>query len=78
MSSRTSLASPTDDDKIVSQPRRRPTAVRYAVIGLKFVLGQWQILGIGIAVLLAYLFPDVGRRGGVIESQYCFHLASDG
>jgi hypothetical protein len=78
MSSRTSIASPTDDDKIVTQPRRRPTVVRYAVIGLKFVLAQWQILGIGIAVLLAYLFPDVGRRGGVIESQYCFHLANDG
>ena len=46
-------------------------------MGLKFLLAQWQILGIGIAVLLAYLFPDVGRRGGVVESQYWFHIAND-
>lgn len=37
---------------------------------LKFLLGQWQTLGIGVAVLLAWLFPDVGRKGGVVHSQY--------
>jgi solute carrier family 10 (sodium/bile acid cotransporter), member 7 len=49
--------------------RRRPTALRWAVVVLKFLLSQWQVIGIGIAVLLAWLFPNVGRRGGVIESQ---------
>jgi solute carrier family 10 (sodium/bile acid cotransporter), member 7 len=50
--------------------RRRPTAVRLSVAVFKFILSQWQVLGIGIAVLLAYLFPNVARRGGIIESQY--------
>lgn len=55
-----------------TQPRLRPLAVRWSLIPLKFLLSQWQILGIGIAVLLAWLFPNIGRRGGVIESQYDF------
>ena len=50
--------------------RRRPPAIRLSVVLLKFILAQWQVLGIGIAVLLAYLFPNVARRGGIIESQY--------
>jgi hypothetical protein len=70
MSCQASIASPADDEKVATPQRRRPKVARYAVIVLKFLLSQWQILGIGIAVLLAYLFPDVGRRGGVIESQY--------
>jgi hypothetical protein len=50
--------------------RRRPTVWGWIVVVLKFLLSQWQIIGIGIAVLLAYLFPNVGRKGGVIKSQY--------
>ena len=53
-----------------SAPRRRPLVFRCAVSFVKALLSQWQILGIGIAALLAYLFPNFGRRGGVIESQY--------
>jgi sodium/bile acid cotransporter 7 len=49
--------------------RERPIAVRWTIVLLKFLLSQWQVLGIGIAVILAWLFPNVGRRGGVIESQ---------
>ena len=49
--------------------RRLPTAVRYVVIGIKFLLAQWQVLGIGVAVLLAWAFPNIGRRGGSIQSQ---------
>lgn len=43
---------------------------RWSIFFLKFLLSQWQILGIGFAILFAYLFPDVGRKGGVIKSQY--------
>ena len=53
-----------------SAPRRRPLVFQWIVVLVKVVLLQWQVLGIGIAVLLAYLFPNIGRRGGVIESQY--------
>jgi hypothetical protein len=42
---------------------------RWVVIILKFLLVQWQIIGIGVAVVFAWAFPNVGRRGGTIESQ---------
>jgi solute carrier family 10 (sodium/bile acid cotransporter), member 7 len=50
--------------------RERPMAVRWTIMVLKFLLSQWQVLGIGVAVIFAWLFPNVGRKGGVIESQY--------
>lgn len=49
--------------------RQRPIVLRWTIVVLKFLLSQWQVLGIGIAVIFAWLFPNVGRRGGVIESQ---------
>ena len=55
-----------------SLSRQRPLAIRWILVILKFLLSQWQTLGIGFAVLLAWLFPDVGRKGGIIESQYVF------
>ncbi len=50
--------------------RERPTVLRWTIVVLKFLLSQWQVLGIGVAVILAWLFPNIGRKGGVIESQY--------
>jgi solute carrier family 10 (sodium/bile acid cotransporter), member 7 len=76
MSRPSSIISPTEEK--LSTPRRRPRALRWLVIVLKFLLGQWQIIGIGIAVVFAYLFPDVGRRGGVIESQYTISYGAIG
>jgi solute carrier family 10 (sodium/bile acid cotransporter), member 7 len=35
-----------------------------------FILSQWLIIGMGIACLLAYLFPNVAKHGGIIKSQY--------
>ncbi|OJJ65217.1 hypothetical protein ASPSYDRAFT_98858, partial [Aspergillus sydowii CBS 593.65] len=34
------------------------------------ILHQWLIFGIGLACLLAYLFPNVAKHGGVIRSEY--------
>ena len=31
---------------------------------------QWFILALGVAILMAYLTPEVGRRGGWIRSEY--------
>ncbi|KAL3467734.1 putative sodium bile acid cotransporter [Aspergillus heterothallicus] len=36
----------------------------------KFIFAQWLIIGIGIACLLAYLFPNVAKHGGIIRSEY--------
>ncbi|KAL2829147.1 putative sodium bile acid cotransporter [Aspergillus cavernicola] len=35
-----------------------------------FILNQWLIIGIGIACLLAYFFPNVAKHGGIIRSEY--------
>ncbi|KAL4883467.1 putative sodium bile acid cotransporter [Aspergillus karnatakaensis] len=35
-----------------------------------FILHQWLIIGIGLACLLGYLFPNVAKHGGVIRSEY--------
>ncbi|KAL4780166.1 putative sodium bile acid cotransporter [Aspergillus varians] len=42
---------------------------KWKVIAL-FLLHQWLIFGIGLACLLAYLFPNVAKHGGVIRSEY--------
>jgi sodium/bile acid cotransporter 7 len=57
----------TEDEKAL---RRRPLGLRWIIVVLQFLLAQWQIIGIGIGVILAWLFPNVGRKGGIIESQY--------
>ncbi|KAL2851593.1 putative sodium bile acid cotransporter [Aspergillus pseudoustus] len=36
----------------------------------KIIIAQWLIIGIGIACLLAYLFPNVAKHGGIIRSEY--------
>ena len=77
MSSKCSSVGSATEDGNISIPSREPAAaVRWVSIVLKFLLAQWQVLGIGVAVLLAWLFPDVGRKGGIIESQYEFDLKS--
>lgn len=37
---------------------------------IPLILHQWLIIGIGIACLLGYLFPDVAKHGGIIRSEY--------
>ncbi|KAK8022153.1 hypothetical protein PG993_012920 [Apiospora rasikravindrae] len=35
-----------------------------------FLLKNWIILGFGVACVLAYFFPNVAARGGIIRSEY--------
>lgn len=35
-----------------------------------FILHQWLLIGMGVACVLAYYFPDVAKHGGVIRSEY--------
>lgn len=37
---------------------------------LKLILHQWLLLGIGVACVLAYSFPNVAKHGGIIRSEY--------
>lgn len=34
------------------------------------LLSQWFLIAMGVLILLAYLFPNVGRHDGVLKSQY--------
>ncbi|PGH23762.1 hypothetical protein AJ80_02192 [Polytolypa hystricis UAMH7299] len=36
----------------------------------RFILHQWLLIGIGLACLLAYLFPRVASHGGIIRAEY--------
>lgn len=45
---------------------RQNTARR---IGL-LVLDQWLLIGMGVACVLGYFYPDVAKSGGTIRSQY--------
>ncbi|KAL6231951.1 hypothetical protein BDW75DRAFT_30053 [Aspergillus navahoensis] len=45
---------------------QQPASKRIAL----FILHQWLIIGIGVACLLGYLFPDVAKHGGIIRSEY--------
>ncbi|EEH35514.2 hypothetical protein PAAG_06561 [Paracoccidioides lutzii Pb01] len=35
----------------------------------KFILHQWLIIAFGLACLLAYLFPQVAKHGGIIKAE---------
>ncbi|KAI1862479.1 hypothetical protein JX265_009193 [Neoarthrinium moseri] len=45
-------------------------AVRIVKRVLGFCIDNWLVFGFGIATLLAYFFPNVAARGGVIRSEY--------
>ncbi|AGO10537.1 AaceriABR085Cp [[Ashbya] aceris (nom. inval.)] len=36
----------------------------------QFIVGQWFYIGLTVAVVLAYYFPNVARHGGVIHGEY--------
>ncbi|WWD17583.1 hypothetical protein CI109_102024 [Kwoniella shandongensis] len=59
----TPIATPTP----AKQPR--PT-LRIAKQCFDFLLSQWLLLAMGLVILLAWLFPSVGKRGGHIASQW--------
>jgi hypothetical protein len=68
--SSTSIVSTMEEDVPKTPIARRAGWVRLSLVGGRFLLSQWQIFGIVVAVVFAWLFPNVARRGGVIESQY--------
>lgn len=47
-------------------PGRRAWTLLKAFLNL--LIEQWFILGIGIVILLAHFFPNVGRTGGIIKA----------
>lgn len=51
--------------------RSRYTQIRRTLKQIfDFLVSQWLLLAIGLVILLAYFFPQVGKRGGYIRSEY--------
>jgi sodium/bile acid cotransporter 7 len=50
----------------VKPPNRALTLLKKTLL---LILSQWLIIGMGLACLLAYLFPNVAKHGGIIRSQ---------
>ncbi|KAF7162964.1 hypothetical protein CNMCM5623_008029 [Aspergillus felis] len=57
-----------------SSERRHPPKARslkyICKTVLNFILHQWLLIGIGVACVLAYYFPNVAKHGGVIRAEY--------
>ncbi|KAG8816429.1 hypothetical protein FRC18_001003 [Serendipita sp. 400] len=54
-----------DTEKVVQTPRR-PWWRQI----IDYCLDQWLIFGLGLAILLAWAFPSVGKSGGYIRAEY--------
>ncbi|KAJ5159586.1 uncharacterized protein N7482_006590 [Penicillium canariense] len=63
-----------EDSTVAADPGPRRTADRLLAAAkrvLMMILRQWLLIGMGIACVLAYFFPDVAKTdGGVIRSEY--------
>ena len=57
-----------ESDQAKARPAPRWLAALRAVGA--FLLDQWLLLAMGLVVLLAYFFPNVGKRGGYIRAEY--------
>ncbi|MGG6499359.1 UNVERIFIED_CONTAM: bile acid:sodium symporter, partial [Bacteroidetes bacterium 56_B9] len=44
--------------------------VKWSRWTLDFAIEQWFLLAMGILIMLAHFFPNVGRRGGSVRSEY--------
>lgn len=54
-----------------SEEQRAPGRWQIILKGvLMLILRQWLLIGIGVACVLAYFFPNVAKHGGVIRSEY--------
>ncbi|RFU35730.1 hypothetical protein B7463_g578, partial [Scytalidium lignicola] len=43
-----------------------------------FILSQWLLIGIGVACVIGYFFPNVAKHGGIIRSEYSILYAAVG
>ncbi|CAI7661753.1 unnamed protein product [Penicillium manginii] len=58
------------DESMAATATRTP---RWQAVGKRVVmllLHQWLLIGMGVACVLAYFFPNVAKHGGIIKSEY--------
>lgn len=62
-----------DDPPVAADPEQHRPPGRWQAVSkrvLALILRQWLLIGIGVAGVLAYFFPNVAKHGGVIRSEY--------
>jgi solute carrier family 10 (sodium/bile acid cotransporter), member 7 len=59
-----------DDPPLKSSPPPQSKFRRYLKLTVAYILAQWLVLGLGLAILLAWAFPSVGKTGGAIRAEY--------
>ncbi|RYP61624.1 hypothetical protein DL769_007622 [Monosporascus sp. CRB-8-3] len=52
------------------EPKKLSKAIQVARSLANFCLANWLIFSFGFATLMAYLFPHVAAKGGIIRSEY--------
>jgi sodium/bile acid cotransporter 7 len=62
---------PTSSEKgaFASESPRPKAAVVFKSI-IKYFIAQWLVVGLGLAILLAWAAPSVGKNGGTIRAEY--------
>jgi sodium/bile acid cotransporter 7 len=58
------------EEGIDTEKHRTRQAKSILTTAFNLIISQWLLIGIGIVCLLAYLFPNVAKHGGVIRSEY--------
>ncbi|KAK9467559.1 SBF-like CPA transporter family-domain-containing protein [Lipomyces arxii] len=53
----------------VSQSKQKIKSLTFKDV-CSFLLDQWFLICLGIAILIAYLVPNLGRKGGWVAAQY--------
>lgn len=61
----------TANDDALAVTAQKPNKAKTILKAIgSFLLSQWLLLAMGLVVLLAYFFPNVGKNGGHIASQW--------
>lgn len=61
-----------------SQKFGRPLLIRSFLLLANVLWSQWFLIGVGVVILVAYLAPNVARRGGYLAAQYTFSYVALG
>lgn len=69
MSSRFHVPTSSGNRAFASESPRSKAATAFKSI-TSYLIAQWLVFGLGLAILLAWAAPSVGKNGGTIRAEY--------
>jgi solute carrier family 10 (sodium/bile acid cotransporter), member 7 len=69
MSSSSPAPTPSKEGAFAPEPPRLKAAVAFKSI-VSYLIAQWIVFGLGLAILVAWAAPSVGKNGGAIRAEY--------